>query len=81
MSATPSTAAPTSRRRPRLEAAAASVLALLGVVLTSIGIFGHVATLVAPGAALIVIGGAWLGNALARADVRLTREPAESVPH
>ncbi|MBV9358824.1 MAG: hypothetical protein JO023_25230 [Chloroflexi bacterium] len=63
-----------------MEAAAAGFLALLGVVLTSVGIFGHVATLVAPGAALIVIGGAWLGNALARAAVRLTQESAESVP-
>jgi hypothetical protein len=80
MSATPSTAAPVSARRPRVEAAISGVLALLGVVLTSVGIFGHVATLVAPGAALIVIGGAWLGNALARAGVRLTDGSAESVP-
>ncbi len=80
MSATPSTDAPTSSRRPRVAAATAGVLALLGVVLTSVGIFGHVATLIAPGAALIVIGGAWLGNALARADVHLTDELAETVP-
>jgi CHASE2 domain-containing sensor protein len=80
MNATPTTAAPATRRHPRIEVAIAGVLALLGIVLTSVGIFGHVATLVAPGAALIVLGGAWLGNALARADVRLIRQSAENVP-
>jgi hypothetical protein len=49
----------------------AAVVALLGVVLTSAGAFVHAAPAVAPGALLALLGGAWLGNALARLDVRL----------
>jgi hypothetical protein len=49
----------------------AAVVALVGVTLTSAGAFVHAAPAVAPGALLALLGGAWLGNSLARLDVRL----------
>ena len=55
----------------QLEIALAAVLTVLGIVLTSWAVLSHVALLVAPGALLITIGGAWLGNAMARHGVRL----------
>jgi hypothetical protein len=54
----------------RLEPALAAALTLLGIILTSAGAFLHAAPAVAPGALLTLLGGAWLGNALARRDVR-----------
>jgi hypothetical protein len=54
-----------------LEPVLAALVTLLGIALVGVGEFGHVAQLVAPGAALTLGGGAWLGNALARRDVRL----------
>jgi hypothetical protein len=60
----------------QLEIALATVLTVLGIILTSWSVMGHVALLVAPGALLITLGGAWLGNAMARHDVRLFA-PAE----
>jgi hypothetical protein len=57
--------------RSRLEPVLAAVAALVGIALTTIGAFAHVAWLSAPGATLILVGGAWLGNALARHGVRL----------
>ena len=49
----------------------AAIVALIGIVLTSAGAFVHAAPAVAPGALLALVGGAWLGNSLARQDVRL----------
>jgi hypothetical protein len=49
-----------------LEPAVAALVTLAGVALTSIGVFNHVATAVAPGALLSFVGGMWLGNSLAR---------------
>lgn len=55
----------------RAELPAALVLTLVGIALAAWAVFTHTAPLVAPGAALIFLGGAWLGSALARHDVRL----------
>lgn len=54
----------------------ALALGIAGIVMTSIGAFAHVAQLNAPGAAAIFVGGAWVGNVLARRGVHLfpTRE-------
>jgi hypothetical protein len=49
-----------------LEPAIAALVSLIGVGLTSFGVFSHTAHAVAPGALLALLGGAWLGNALAR---------------
>jgi hypothetical protein len=51
-----------------LEPAVAALVTLAGVALTSIGVFNHVATSVAPGALLSLLGGIWLGNSLARCE-------------
>jgi hypothetical protein len=47
------------------------VLVLVGAVLTTVGAFSHGGPLIAPGSVLILFGAAWLGNVLARRDVRL----------
>jgi hypothetical protein len=57
--------------RASLEPALAGLVTLVGIGLTSAGAFVHAAPAVAPGALLILLGGGWLGNALARRDVRL----------
>lgn len=49
-----------------LEPALAVLLTLVGIGLTSFGAFTHTPTAMAPGAALAFLGGAWLGNSLAR---------------
>ena len=49
-----------------LEPAFAALVTLVGIALTSFGVFSHTATAVAPGATLALVGGAWLGNSLAR---------------
>lgn len=54
-----------------LEPVVATAIALIGMGLTSAGAFVHAAPAVAPGSLMILVGGAWLGNALARRDVRL----------
>ena len=54
-----------------LEPGLAAMVALVGIGLTSAGAFVHAAQAVAPGALLVLLGGGWLGNALARRDVRL----------
>jgi hypothetical protein len=54
-----------------LEPALAALVTLIGFALTFAGIFLHVGLAVAPGALFILVGGAWLGNSLARRDVRL----------
>ncbi len=66
---------------PRIEVTLALVVALLGIALTTSGALTHTGPAIAPGALLITLGGAWLGNALARGDVALvpgaSRTPAE----
>ena len=42
------------------------LVTLVGIGLTSFGAFTHTATAMAPGAALALLGGAWLGISLAR---------------
>jgi hypothetical protein len=54
-----------------LEPVLAALVALIGIALTSIGVVTHTAPAVAPGALLTLVGAAWLGNVLARRDVRL----------
>jgi hypothetical protein len=49
----------------------AALVVLSGIALTTAGVFGHVGQAIAPGSVLILGGGAWLGNALARGDVKL----------
>jgi hypothetical protein len=57
----------------RLEPTLAGLVTLGGIGLTSAGIFAHLPMAVAPGALLILVGGAWLGNSLARLDVRVVQ--------
>ena len=52
--------------RVGLEPAFAVLVTLVGIALTSFGALSHTATAIAPGAALAFVGGAWLGNSLAR---------------
>jgi hypothetical protein len=49
-----------------LEPLLAGLMTLVGIALTTFGALAHVAQAVAPGALLILVGGGWLGNALAR---------------
>jgi hypothetical protein len=82
MSAAPESASEATQT-PRAQAASraakervgAILMALVGVIMTTSGVFGHYPMLVAPGSALALFGGAWLGNALARQDVRLFPAP------
>lgn len=57
--------------RGSLEPILAALVTLIGIGLTSSGAFVHAAHAVAPGAFLTLLGGGWLGNSLARRDVRL----------
>ena len=50
----------------RLEPALAALVTLIGIGLTSFGVFTHNGPAIAPGAFLALVGGAWLGNSLAR---------------
>jgi hypothetical protein len=54
-----------------LEAALAALVTLIGIGLTTTGVFAHLGPAVAPGALLTLLGGGWLGYALARRNVRL----------
>jgi hypothetical protein len=54
-----------------LEPLLAAVTTLAGIGLTTFGALAHAGQAFAPGAVLILVGGGWLGNALARRDVRL----------
>jgi hypothetical protein len=54
-----------------LEPVLAALVTLLGIALTSAGVFTHTGPAVAPGALLLFVGAAWLGYSLARHDVRL----------
>ncbi|HEX8968998.1 MAG TPA: hypothetical protein VF937_14025 [Chloroflexota bacterium] len=49
-----------------LEPVLAVLTLLVGIALTSFGVFAHAGPAVAPGAALALGGGGWLGNSLAR---------------
>jgi hypothetical protein len=49
-----------------LEPVLAALATLVGIALTSFGALTHTATAMAPGAALALSGGGWLGNSLAR---------------
>ena len=60
-----------SARSKTVEPIIALVLTILGMGLTTWAAFTHAAALVVPGATLITVGGAWLGYALARAEVRI----------
>jgi hypothetical protein len=54
-----------------LEPVVAALVMLIGIGLTSGGVFAHAGPAIAPGALLTLVGGGWLGNSLARRDVRL----------
>jgi hypothetical protein len=58
-----------------LEPGLAALLTLIGVGLTAVGVLGHIGLAIAPGALLTLVGAAWLGNCLARRDVRLLPGP------
>ena len=49
----------------------AVALLVLGAAVTTWAAFSHAAQLVVPGTTMILVGSAWLGNLLARRDVRL----------
>jgi hypothetical protein len=53
-----------------LEPTLAALVTLIGIALTSFGVLTHLGPAVAPGSLLTLAGGAWLGNWLARRDVR-----------
>ena len=67
-----------SGRSNKVEPIIALFLTIAGMAITTWAAFTHTAALVVPGATLITLGGAWLGNALARADVRIFPSPADS---
>jgi hypothetical protein len=54
-----------------LEPLLAALLTLLGIGVTTAGAVLDAHAAFAPGALLVLVGGAWLGNALARHDIRL----------
>jgi hypothetical protein len=54
-----------------LQPALAALVTLIGIALTSLGVFTHTGPAVAPGALFTLVGAGWLGNSLARRDVRL----------
>jgi hypothetical protein len=54
----------------------AAVLTLVGMVLTTYGAIAHAELTSAPGATATLVGGAWLGNVLARRDVPLLGQHA-----
>jgi hypothetical protein len=65
----------TSSTTNRLEVPVSIGLTVVGIGMTTWAALSHAAPLVAPGATLIFFGSAWLGNALARHDVRLLPSP------
>jgi hypothetical protein len=54
-----------------LQPVLAALVTLIGMALTSAGVFMHTAPAVAPGALLTLVGGGWLGVSLAWRNVRL----------
>ncbi|MCA1648350.1 MAG: hypothetical protein LC797_23790 [Chloroflexi bacterium] len=61
-----------------LQPVLAALVTLLGITLTSVGVFTHSGPAVAPGALLAMVGGGWLGTSLARRKVRLL--PGTQIP-
>lgn len=59
-----------------VETVGAVLVAVVGVAVTTYGAFVHAGALMAPGSALALGGGAWLGNALARRGVSLFPRPS-----
>jgi hypothetical protein len=70
-SSAPTSESPAPTRHRAFELPLSVVLLVFGAALTTIGALSHGGPLIAPGSALILVGAAWLGNALARRDVRL----------
>ncbi len=58
-------------KRMGLNPVLAALVTLIGIALTSIGVFTHTGPAVAPGALLSMLGGGWLGACLAWRNVRL----------
>jgi hypothetical protein len=56
----------------RVELPLAGALTVVGIGMTAWAVLAHAALLIAPGALVITVGGAWLGNAMARHGVRLS---------
>jgi len=54
-----------------MEPVVALLTFFVGIGMTTWGAVSHTAPLVAPGSILALLGSGWLGNALARRDVRL----------
>ncbi len=54
-----------------LEPVLAALVTLIGIALTSVGVFTQTGPAIAPGGLLALVGGGWLGSALARRNVRL----------
>jgi hypothetical protein len=66
-----------------LEPVLAALVTLIGIALTTAGVFTYTgpsgSLLIAPGALLAFVGGAWLGVSLARRNVRLL--PGSHIVH
>jgi flagellar motor component MotA len=58
-----------------VQPALAALVTLLGGILTTTGVLAHIGPFVAPGSLLILVGGGWLGNTLARRNVRILPSP------
>lgn len=63
-------------RRTLVELVVSGVLTLVGVALTAYGAAFHAGWTSTPGATATLVGGAWLGNVLARRDVPIYGEHA-----
>jgi hypothetical protein len=68
-----------------LEPILAALVTLLGIALTWVGVFNHTGPAIAglaiaPGGLLALVGGGWLGTALARRHVRLLPGARIDVP-
>jgi hypothetical protein len=61
-----------------LEPILAALVTLIGIGLTTYAEISHVSVAIAPGALLGFVGGAWLGNALARRGPRSLPTPREA---
>lgn len=61
----------TAERRLTVELASAVGAMVVGMLLTTYAAWTHTAILLAPASAVVLVGGAWGGNVLARRGVRL----------
>lgn len=66
--------------RVLIQPAIAALVTVLGAALTTTGVLAHIAPLVAPGSLLILVGGGWLGNALARRGGRIQPTSSKGSP-